>query len=90
MNIIISEREPSMKKVAESRANNTFRQVQPLSQDHEYALVKLLEQEIELARKVDSICKDISLKNENSFYDIYCSFDIQKLNYITHEAYLLI
>jgi len=90
LNIIISEKEPSMKKVAESRAGNSFRQLQPLTQEHEYALIKLFEQEIDLARQVDSICKDISSKSDCNIYQIFCNFDTQRLNYLTLDWYLIL
>ena len=75
-----------MKKVAESRASNSYRQIQPLTQEHEYALIKLFEQEIELARAVDSICKDISTRSDCNIYEIFCHFDTQRQSYITHES----
>jgi len=75
-----------MKKVAESRAGNSYRQLQPLSQEHEYALIKLFEQEVELAKAVEIIKKDISSRLDCNIYEIFVNFDLQRLNYITPEA----
>ena len=83
--LILSKRDPFLKKSILDRASYILKIEEKFSYDVELSLIKLIETEFELIKKLNFCLNNISSKNDFNLIDFFSFLDENCLNYICQK-----
>lgn len=81
LNLVLSDFNYSLKRIARERAGYPYRHTVPY--DVEYSLSKVFERELDVVRSTESILNDIKARYDFNVYDLYAS--IQTYSYLNGD-----
>jgi len=88
--LVVADSKPSLRRFAQEEATEASYSVKNIDYSNtpfkvEYAVVKLLNRELDLGRSIQVFTNSLSLRKDFNIYDLFDSLDNFKYNFIAKE-----
>jgi len=87
LHLLVSENNPSIRRVALEKAVYGSRRDSAPHYDVEYSLSKLLDRELDLVRNIQLVVSDLSFRYDYTINNLFDTLDNYNLGYLTAEKY---
>ena len=85
MNLLVSDLNPSIRRLAQEKAVYGTRRTEYPHYDVEYSLSKLFDRELDLARNLQLVLSDLSFRHDYTINNLFDALDNYNLGYLTAD-----